>query len=59
MKAINKAQMDSAIRKNSGPSKSLLSIPNVVISKGTNKLIDPAIGKRSTGSKLTLLMKKK
>ena len=59
MKAINKAQMDSSIRKNSGTSKALLSIPNVVLGKSTSKLIDDAIGKRSTGSKLTLLMKKK
>jgi hypothetical protein len=59
MKATNKAQMDSSIRKNSGTSKALLSIPGVVLGKSTGKLIDDAIGKRSTGSKLTLLIGKK
>jgi len=59
MKATNKAQMDATIKKNSGSAKALLSIPNVILGKSTGKLIDDAIGKRSTGSKLTLLIGKK
>lgn len=59
MKAINKSQMDSSIRKNSGTKKALLSIPNPVLSKSTSKLCDDAIGNRSTGSKLSSLMGKR
>ena len=59
MKAINKSQMDASIKKNSGSKKALLSIPNPVLGKSTNKLNDPAIGNRSTGSKLKTLMGKK
>lgn len=60
MKAsITKAGMNSAISKNSGTKRALLSIPGTVLGKSTGKLCDPAIGKRATGSKLTTLMKKK
>lgn len=57
--AINKAGMNSAISKNSGTKKALLSIPNVVLGKSTGKLIEDCIGKRTTGSKLTTLIGKK
>ena len=59
MKATNKAAINSAISKNSGTKKALLSIPNVVLGKSTGKLIDDAIGKRATGSKITTLIGKK
>jgi hypothetical protein len=59
MKATNKTAMDSAIKKNSKTSKALLNIPGTVLGKSTSKLNDPAIGNRSTGSKLSTLMGKK
>lgn len=57
--AISKAEMNSAISKNSGTKTALLSIPNVVLGKSTGKLIEDCIGKRTTGSKLTTLIGKK
>ena len=57
--AITKAEMDSSIKKNSGTKRALLSIPGVVLGQSTGKLNDPAIGKRTTGSKLTTLIGKK
>jgi hypothetical protein len=57
--AITKAEMDSAIKKNSGTKRALLSIPGVVLGKSIGKLNDPAIGKRATGKKLTSFIKKK
>ena len=59
MKAINKSQMDSSIRKNSGTSQALLSIPGVVLGKSTGKLVEDCIGKRTTGKKLTSQIAKK
>jgi hypothetical protein len=60
MKAsITKAEMDSSIKKNSGTKIALLSIPGTVLGKSIGKLNDPAIGKRTTGSKLSSLMGKK
>lgn len=57
--AINKSKMDSAIKKNAGSKSALLSIPKPVLSKSTSKLNDPAIGNRTTGSRLSSLMGKK
>lgn len=57
--AITKAEMDSSIKKNSGTKRALLSIPGTILGKSIGKLNDPAIGNRTTGSKLSSLMGKK
>ncbi len=59
MKAINKSQMDSSIKKNAGTKSALLSIPGAVLGKSMGKLCDDAIGKRTIGSKLSSLMGKR
>jgi hypothetical protein len=60
MKTVtNKSQMNSAIKKNAGTKSALLSIPKPVLSKSTSKLNDPAIGNRTTGSRLSSLIGKK
>jgi hypothetical protein len=59
MKATNKSQMDASINKKSTTKKASSSVPNPILGKSTGKLNDPAIGNRSTGSKLTTLIGKK
>lgn len=61
MKAsITKAEMDSAIRKNSGTKRALLSIPGVVLtSNAGSKTYDETIVNRTIKTKLSSIISKK
>jgi len=58
--AINKVQMDSAIRKNSGTSKALLSIPGAILTPNAGgECYDEAIVNRTIKTKLSGIISKK
>ena len=57
--AINKAQMDASIRKNSGSKRAMHSVAGPILGQPQNKMLDSCIGNRTTGSKLTTLIGKK
>lgn len=60
MKAsITKAEMDSAIKKNSGSKRAMHSVAGPVLGQTKNKMLDDCIGKRTAGSKLNTLIGKK
>ena len=61
MKAsITKAEMDSAIRKNAGSKKPLLSIPGAVIGESAGEgCYDEAIANRTIKTKLSGIISKK
>lgn len=61
MKAsITKAEMDSAIRKNSGTKRALLSIPGTVLGESAGEgCYDEAIANRTIKTKLSGIISKK